>query len=540
MATCPVQSPATLAELVNPTERQLEFLNAIRDHDFVLYGGEASGGKSYILRWWLVLFLFDCFEILGLRNVRVGLFCETYTALEDRQISKMVYEFPDWLGQFRKDRGALNYVLRPEYGGGAICLRNLDDPKKYISAEFAAIGVDELTLNPLSVFNDLRFRLRWPGIARRKFAGCTNPGGVGHDWVKSYWIKKKYPPELESKRDQFVFVRARASDNPHIADDYRADLLTLPPEMANRVAKGDWDIFTGQKFPQFEYETVQERIVDEAGERLISRAPRHVITHAEAMRRIKPWHLRFLSGDWGYEHPFAIYKHAKDEHNRILTYGEIWGRKVDELQVGRMIGELTAPERAQGIKFQSFPFSWDAGKASPRSRGKIRKAISTLVSEGMPKTGLVYPHPADSSPGSRIARARLTSSLLSTDVGGLPMLQISDACPKLIACLPTLIRDEDNLEDVLKVDWVTNEIGDDPYDGASMGWQNELGSTVLAPVAIVAQRRVAEYAEKQGKDVEDLDINTTAQLHRRAMTQETKRRRKRRGGLGAIWRGGRR
>lgn len=33
-------------------------------------------------------------------------------------------------------------------------LRNLDDPGKYASSEFAAIGVDELTNNPLSVFKE--------------------------------------------------------------------------------------------------------------------------------------------------------------------------------------------------------------------------------------------------------------------------------------------------------------------------------------------------------------------------------------------------
>src|ERR1039458_308519 len=169
--------------------------------------------------------------------------------------------------------GGLNFTLRPELGAGIIALRNLDDPGKYYSAEFAAVGVDELTRNKLDVFNDLRFRLRWPGIERPKFIAGTNPGGAGHQWVKKYFVVKEYPAELECKRDQFFLVKAKASENPHLSASYHESLLTLPPEMANRVARGDWDVYTGQYFPHFDPAI-------------------HVIPHAQAIARIQPWHTR--------------------------------------------------------------------------------------------------------------------------------------------------------------------------------------------------------------------------------------------------------
>ena len=77
----------SLEKLVNPTDRQREFLKAIAEFDFVLYGGEGGGGKSYILRWWLVLFLIWCFKVLGISRVRVGLFCEDYPALATVKLS---------------------------------------------------------------------------------------------------------------------------------------------------------------------------------------------------------------------------------------------------------------------------------------------------------------------------------------------------------------------------------------------------------------------------------------------------------------------
>jgi hypothetical protein len=60
---------------------------------------------------------------------------------------------------------------------------------------------------------------------------------------------------------------------------------------------------------------------------------------------------------------------------------------------------------------------------------------------------------------------RLMSQLLDAN-----LWSISDACPKLIECLPTLIRDEDDQETVLKVDYAEGDtIGDDPAE-TLRGW----------------------------------------------------------------------
>lgn len=451
-----------LERLINPTARQREFLEAIAKHDFVLYGGAAGGGKSYILRWWLVVYLAWVYQNYGLKNVQVALLCEDYPSLHDRQIGKIKYEFPSELGEL-KEGTVKNFQLRKEFGGGIIALRNLDDPSKYQSAEFAAIAVDELTKNSKETFDFLRFRLRWPGIERPKFAGATNPGGKGHAWVKKLWKERIFPAELQSKADQFAFVQAKASDNPYLTEGYYESLLTLPPDMARKFADGSWDVYTGQFFPQF----------DQA---------KHVITQTEALKRIKPWYTHWLSGDWGYFHPHAVYKHAKDEQNRVITFGEQCDRQKGEEELGALIGEMCQREINLKTPFKSFPFSWDAGKLSPRSSKTNPKSIMQLVNDALP-VGLPKAHPADSSPGSRISRARLMSQLLDSG-----MWQIADSCPKLIQCLPTLIRDEDNEEDVLKVDYSENEVGDDAYDGASMGLQHMLGSSSIPRDFLLAEK----------------------------------------------------
>lgn len=251
---------------------------------------------------------------------------------------------------------------------------------------------------------------------------------------------------------QFL-ITATWDDAPHLSEAVKAELLAaIPSNQRDARTKGIPYLGIGQYFPQFSEE-------------------RHVISKKEAQERIKPWHKHWLSGDWGYEHPFCIHKHAMDEHNRVTTYAEMWGKNKGETELGREIGAWCA-----GQKFLAFVFSWDAGKLSKRSQPKFPKSIAQMIGEALPK-GFPQPAPADSSPGSRIAGARLMSNLMDTG-----MWSISSDCQYLIDCLPSLIKDPDNPEDVLKVDHTEDQLGDDPYDAARMGLQYMLGS-VKPPVA---------------------------------------------------------
>jgi hypothetical protein len=139
-------------------------------------------------------------------------------------------------------------------------------------------------------------------------------------------------------------------------------------------------------------------------------------------------------------------------------------------------------------KFSEFWLSWDAfGKLNKATR----KSITEMIGDAMPQ-GLPRPQPADASPGSRISGWRLMHQLLDAD-----MWTISRDCTKLIECLPTLVRDrERNSEDVLKVDWSTEQIGDDPADSARYGLQMALSSTNIPP-AVKLELRVkeAEFTE---------------------------------------------
>lgn len=226
------------SELTKFFPKQQEALEASKRFKFTLFGGSVGSGKSYWLRWSMVYWLIKLHAKYGLEGIRAGLFCETYVALNDRHLTKVKFEFPDWLGVWNQQRN--EFTLAPEYGSGILAFRNLDDPEKYLSVEFAVMGIDEINRNPKATFDMLRSRLRWPGIRETKvLAGC-NP--LGEAWVKNIWVKRMFPPE-EKEQYEFVFVPALPTDNPHLPQEYYKSLESLPENQRKAYLEGNWDAF---------------------------------------------------------------------------------------------------------------------------------------------------------------------------------------------------------------------------------------------------------------------------------------------------------
>lgn len=226
------------SELAKFLPKQKDAQEASKRFKFVLYGGSLGSGKSYWLRWMMVYWLMKYYSKYGLKGVRAGLFCEDYPSLNDRHLSKVRYEFPSWLGKYNEAKH--EFTLAPEYGSGVIAFRNLDDPEKYLSVEFAVMGVDEVNRNPVVTFRELRKRLRWSGIKDVKFLAACNPRGEA--WVKNMWVKRMFPPE-ENEPYEFVFVPALPTDNPNLDASYWKSLESLPEAERKAFLEGDWDSF---------------------------------------------------------------------------------------------------------------------------------------------------------------------------------------------------------------------------------------------------------------------------------------------------------
>jgi terminase large subunit-like protein len=133
------------------------------------------------------------------------------------------------------------------------------DVYQYQGGEYLFIGVDELTHFTLRQWQFLTSRNRCAVSGSfLGMAGATNPGNIGHAWVKSLWVDAQPAAGMERPDEyngrQYEFIPARFSDNPiFVADEsYKATLTALPTHLKRAFLDGDWDVIAGQYFDRFD------------------------------------------------------------------------------------------------------------------------------------------------------------------------------------------------------------------------------------------------------------------------------------------------
>jgi hypothetical protein len=89
----------------------------------------------------------------------------------------------------------------------------------------------------------------WPEVTR---AALGTHGSNNSGWTASFPLSGLSPTDYSQ---YFVYVPAKATDNPHLDAAYWQMLDTLPDYLRAAFRDGSWDIFIGQAFPEISRET---------------------------------------------------------------------------------------------------------------------------------------------------------------------------------------------------------------------------------------------------------------------------------------------
>ena len=407
----------------------------------VLYGGAAGGGKSYYertsaIRW--------CVEVPG---IQVYFFRRTLPDLRDNHLRGPT-SFQILLDPYLRSGHVKGPTQENEFrfwNGSMLHLCYCDsenDVEKYRGAEIHVLIMDELTHFSEYQFRFLRSRVRISGLTipekyksrLPRIEAASNPGSIGHAWVKRTFINPKpyneiwrTPPEEGGMLRQYI--PARLTDNPHLTKDdpnYADRLRGLGADsLVRAMLDGDWDIVAGQAFEKLRRDV-------------------HCI---EPFVPPDDW-LCFGSFDWGSSKPFSFGLWTVANGNQlpdgrqyrrgaIIRYNEVygWNGKADEglrkeaTEVADMVKARTGNRRLAYIA--ADPSMWKVDGGPSIAETMLRRGVVLRKADHNRLTGYVE------------VRQRIGGD------GDGPMLYATKNCHDgFWRTLPDLVMDESHPEDV--------------------------------------------------------------------------------------------
>lgn len=276
---------------------QLEFCS--RGEFEVLFGGAAGPGKT------------DCLIMEALRHIEEPdyngiLFRRTFPQLQEI-IDRCWIWYPQLGGQYKASEHRWFFP-----SGAKIALSHMQhESNKYDhqGKQYHFCGFDELTQFSETQYLYIHSRVR--GTNPRvplSIRSTTNPGGIGHVWVKKRFVDVGEPgkayidPETGQSR---CFIPATVYANPTLIDNdplYVRRLEALPEIEKLRLLHGVWDVFEGQVFTE-----LSQRV------------------HGCDPFPVPPEWEHFMVFDWGYSRPWCALWFAVDYDNVLYLYREHYG-----------------------------------------------------------------------------------------------------------------------------------------------------------------------------------------------------------------------
>ena len=403
-----------------PNPKQVEFFKATAKH--IGYGGARGGGKSWAGRRKAVML---CMAYDGLR---VLLLRRTMPELRNNHITPLLSELYGY-AKYKSDERAFLFP-----NGSRLMLGYCDnegDLPQYQGQEFDVIIFEEATHFPEEWITFICTSLR---TTRTDFKPrvyyTTNPGGVGHEYIKRIFIDRNYK-ESENP-DDYVFIQASVYDNKVLMEanpEYIDMLKALPEHKRKAHLDGCWDVYEGQVFEEFRNDS----------EHYDDRLWTHVI---KPFTPPKEWRI-WRSFDFGYSKPFSCAWWAVDYDGRLYRILELYGCVKNEPDVGvkwspdEIFKEIARIEnehewlQGKHIYGVADPAIWD-------------KSHGVSIAETAEKYGVYF----DKGDHQRIPGWMQMHYRLQFDENGIPMMYIFDNCKAFLRTIPLLRYDEHKPEDI--------------------------------------------------------------------------------------------
>ncbi len=277
----------------------------------------------------------------------------------------------------------------------------------------------------------------------RLIRSSTNPFGVGHSWVKNYFIDPAPYGNVisDSEGNKRVALFGSIKENPFLGPEYVKTLQSITdPNKRKAWLEGSWDITSGGMFDD------------------LWDASKHLIKPFA----IPPSWKIDRSFDWGSSKPFSVGWWAQSDgsdalmadgtnrsfpRNTLFRINEWYGCE-EKPNVGL---RMTAKNVAIGIKNREQKEKW-AYRVEPGPADSAIYAVTddASIGQNMESEG-VYWTLADKRSGSRkngweLIRDRLSAT--ASDDTDKPGLFIFDTCRSFIRTVPDIARDPKDQDDV--------------------------------------------------------------------------------------------
>ena len=271
-----------------------------------------------------------------------------------------------------------------------------------------------------------------------------------------------------------MYIPATVDNNPTLMEndpDYVDFLENLPEPLRSAWRHGDWDIFAGQYFTEWnpKMHVIPENVAKKFG-------------YGQSFNK------KYIGSDWGFSAPFACIWIEVTPDNRVFCYRELYGTEKHPSEWGQEIMNMTGDEEI--CMSLCDPSMW-AGNPMSRNASHTPmytdKSIATALGQFVPN--LV---PANNS---RVIGWSNMAQLMHYKKGVLPNFFIIDGtCPNLARTIPDMIRADKNTKNI------DTQTQDHIRDTVRDSLTNMNAQNTTAPKKPVLQQQIEKLLEFEEND----------------------------------------